>query len=171
VASLRAAAQGWGKGWANKSIASSALLWRNAVRAGDEAGRRYQCVQSVRYEVLRKDTPTCLTEIFAWLGLPADLATCDRIHVEHALSHERGLIRSDRKLEPGFCAEPEGFVRDGSVSGWKKELRPSEVRLIEYLTRDEMQRHGYELVYSQKRHTPPLQQLPAFVYSLLRGDY
>ncbi|HEX6885651.1 MAG TPA: hypothetical protein VF530_19920, partial [Planctomycetota bacterium] len=49
---------------------------------------------------------------------------------------------------------PKGFFRKGEVSGWKAEMRPGEVRLLEHVAGPLMRELGYEPVTAPDAPTP-----------------
>jgi hypothetical protein len=100
-----------------------------------EATSRYH---EVHYEALRREPVKGLAAILRWLELPCDAALCERAVA--ACSLER-LRRADHA--------PAGFFRKGEVSGWKAEMRPGEVRVLEHVAGHLMRELGYEPV------TPP----------------
>jgi hypothetical protein len=97
-----------------------------------EATPRYH---EVRYEALRREPEKGLAAILRWLELPHDAALCERAVAACALE----------KLQKGDHA-PKGFFRKGEVSGWKAEMRPSEVRALEFVAGNLMREVGYEPV-------------------------
>jgi len=102
------------------------------ARAIAAATPRYH---EVRYETLRRDTVRGLAEIFRWLELPADEASCERAVAACSLE----------KLRQADHA-PKGFFRKGEVSGWKAEMSTGEVRALEHVAGALMRELGYETV-------------------------
>jgi hypothetical protein len=106
--------------------------WNRFVQLGRQIGTTCERYLEVRYEDLTARGEQELGRIHAWLGLESDpasrraaLAAC-----------EIDKLRSNTSM-------PKGFFRRGTADGWEGELSRSELRTIEYLTRDEMDKHGY----------------------------
>ena len=87
----------------------------------------------VHYEALRREPVKGLAAILRWLELPADPESCERAVAACSLE----------KLRQGDHA-PKGFFRKGEVSGWKAEMRPGEIRALEFVAGDLMRELGYE---------------------------
>ena len=86
----------------------------------------------MRYEDLTENGERELAKIHAWLGLEADAAA-------RAAAFEACKIDKLR----AHTSMPKGFFRRGTADGWQGELSGSELRTIEYITREEMRKHGY----------------------------
>lgn len=109
-------------------------------RLVDDA-ERYRAVQ---YEHLLENGAEELAKIFEWLDLPADRAFC-----EQALEAS-SMDRMRKKL----TAAPRGFFRSGKADSWKRELSRGQLRTIEYLAGDQMERFGYHCANPNPRRTP-----------------
>ena len=143
VSSLRAAGGAWGKNWASAGAVGCALRWCTSVTEGRRIGKATDRYKEIRYEALLSDGPSCLRQIFSWLGLPADAETCRRA-VETCAIDRLKKGRADHSSPWPLGSEPEGFFRKGERESWRKELPRSWIRTTEYLARDLMRELGYE---------------------------
>ena len=97
----------------------------------------------MRYETLRREPVKGLAAILRWLELPHDEALCARAVEACALDNLRTADHA-----------PEGFFRKGEVSGWKAEMRPGEVRVLEHAAGALMRELGYEPLTPPGSPTP-----------------
>lgn len=143
VSSLSAAASSWGKRWASSSVVDNARLWRADVTCGREIGRLTARYREVRYEDLLSSTGSeVLESLFTWLDLPADrefsegaLKACqiDRLRQGgHGVHAYQSLKRTEVN-----------FFRSGQLDGWKNDLPPGAVAIVEYINRDLLTQCGY----------------------------
>lgn len=118
--------------------------WNRFVQLGRQIGTTTDRYHMVRYEDLSADADGELERIHAWLGLRTDAevrrAAIDSCKIDKLRAHTQ---------------MPEGFFRRGTAGGWEGDLSGSELRTIEYITREEMVRHGYEPQHP-KAHVKPL---------------
>lgn len=117
-------------------LLSSALLWRQMVRAGRETGRtlgadRYT---EVRLEDLIASTESSLRRLCSFLGLDFDEAMLSY----HETATER-VPEGQRRVHPDINKPPTSGLRD-----WKKGLAPADVVAIEGLLRPTLVAFGYE---------------------------
>lgn len=117
---------------------SVAEEWVDDVTRARQIAAATPRYHEVHYEALRREPAKGLAAILRWLELPHDEALCAAAVA--ACSLER-LRKADHA--------PKGFFRKGEVSGWKAEMRPREVRLLEHVAGPLMRELGYEPV------TPP----------------
>jgi hypothetical protein len=132
VCSLRSASQHtWGS-WAPADVVECTEWWASFVENGRQIGRWTKRYRAVHYEMLHKDGPAELNRIFSWLNLPLDLPVCEEI-MQHC---------TIERFQKHPNAQP-GFFRKGSPEGWRDELSPTEVRMIEERTLNLMEALGY----------------------------
>ena len=137
VSSLLAAWSGWGKSWAPRSVVTAARRWQEAIEAGDRLAKSTDRYRVVRYESLLSNGPDELAKILSWLELtqsadfPAraiEVCQIDRLRTASAETFAPWALEK----------EPEAFFRRGEAESWRRELTPSQVRIIEYLLGDLM---------------------------------
>jgi len=114
---------------------SVAEEWCADVSRARRIGAATKRYHEVHYEDLRAEPEPRLSAIFRWLELPADDELVRRAVAACSLEKMRA---SDHA--------PKGFFRKGEVSGWKAEMKPREVRVLEYVAGDLMRACGYEPV-------------------------
>ena len=143
VSSLGAAARSWGRRWASSSVVHNARLWRSDVSRGREISRLTPRYREVRYEdLLSSAGPEVLEGLFSWLDLPADrefsqaaLTACqiDRLRQGgHGVRAYESLKRTQAN-----------FFRRGQADGWKSDLPPGAIAIVEYINRDLLTQCGY----------------------------
>jgi hypothetical protein len=140
VASLLAAGRApWGEAWAPKSLGAAIAVWRTHVEAVLAEGDR---VTAIRYEDLHLDPCAQLSRLHGALGVASD-APRVRAAVEAASREavQAGMAVSDAARPSN--REPEGFVRHGTVDGWRRELSYFARRRVWRETRELMQAAGY----------------------------
>jgi hypothetical protein len=86
-----------------------------------------------------------LLSLFAWLDLPADRDLCELAVERCRLDKLRKGVSGDNSPIPNRTS-PDGFFRRGVVGGWRDELAPWKVRVIEDVCGSLMEDLGYELV-------------------------
>lgn len=106
--------------------------WNVYMAAGERLAGKSERYMEVRYEDLLAEGARRLAAVFDWMGLPADAGLCER--AVDAASIDR--MRSE-------LSAPPGFFRSGRAQGWREELSPWHVRVIEHLAGDRMERFGY----------------------------
>jgi len=144
AASVMAAGRSWGSGWAPQSAVGAARLWlsslEGAYQVADGPGYR-----EVRYEDMRADPVAELHGIAEWLGLSwsaedraAAVAACDLPRLQKNASGANLPVPGEQS--------PSGFFGKGGVGSFKQDLSRSEVRIIEHICREAMDRLGYHCV-------------------------
>lgn len=142
VASLLAAAEGWGSEWAPAGPADAAQTWRRHVTGAREiAGiSRYR---EIRFGDLKRDPAAAACDVYRWLGLEADEELCaraaERCSLER-LREEPGAFDSLRSDIEGYA---EGFFRKGEAGSGERELSRSELRTVEHVAGEAMLDLGY----------------------------
>lgn len=133
----------WGQRWASSSVVQNARLWRANVSRGREIGQLTARYREVRYEdVLGPSGADVLDGLFSWLDLPADgafsqaaLAAC---HIDRLRQGGHGVRAFDALKRPEA-----DFFRKGQSDGWKRDLPPKAVSIIEYIDWDLLMESGY----------------------------
>jgi hypothetical protein len=143
VFSSHRAASSWAKGVFPTQPADGARFWCDHVLASLGIASLTDRYLQVRYEDLQKSGPEELAGILSWLGLEADREFCARA----VAASTKEKVRSVKNF-------PTDFVRSGDA-GWRHELSPRDVRIIEHLAGDLMAQLGYERVEKPYR-VPPL---------------
>lgn len=108
----------------------------------------------VRYEDLRADTQTGLTEMLQFLGIPADRDMIVRAIENNSLramrEKEEKAKKSGATLGKGTLLrkhnldkEDARFVRSGSVGGWRAKLSPEQIAMVTKYASEALMRTGY----------------------------
>jgi hypothetical protein len=116
-----------------RGLAANIGRWRKYMEIVAVVEARTDSFLAVRYERLKADGTSELARIYSWLGLPADLSFC-----------EAAIANSEIEKMKQQMPAPEGFFGRGSTEGWRESLSGAQVRQIEYLVGDWMDRLGYE---------------------------
>jgi hypothetical protein len=138
VASLKAISGSWGVAW---RAVEACERWVTRVKAARAIPSMTQRYREVRYEDLFAGGPRILQEIFAWLGVAASAADCERYFAACRID----ALRADEALSQRLHLEiGQGeFFRRGEVDSWKTELASRVVALVEALTGPLMRQLGY----------------------------
>jgi hypothetical protein len=139
---VAAGRSGWGAAWAPRSVVAAARRWREAIEAGSRLAKATDRYREVRYESLLSDGPEQLGEIFTWLGLPHD-ADFRRKIIEACRIDKLRTPSNDRYAPWAVEQEPPEFFRRGEAESWRKDLKPANVKTVEYLLGDLMRDLGY----------------------------
>jgi hypothetical protein len=145
VASLLAAARDWGRGWAPKNAIEAARMWRAHVLAAQKGNGLTPHYRELQYETLQQRPVDEVRDLFAWLGIPLEQSACQAAVEACELERLRKETDGSTLPLPG-SRSPSGFFRKGAVGGWQEELSATQVRLVEHLCGDLMERFGYERV-------------------------
>lgn len=139
--SLLAAARGWGSHWAPRTTYEAAHRWNRYVDAARGIRARGGDLRlEVRYEDLQADPRSELRRMTGWLGLEHEDDFLERAVEATDISR----LREGGDEGPWDLAdEPDGFFRKGESGSWERELRGSDVRLIEHVCREHMDTYGY----------------------------
>lgn len=148
VASLLAAARGWGAGWAPPTARAAAVMWTGHVRAAaqgrDLFGARF-C--EVRYEALLAAPEAGLRALAGdFLGLPLDAAATARAVAACRAGEGGGAalpVGGQWARQGARPGEPEGFVRRARAGGWREELGRLDMLRVWRAARRDMARAGY----------------------------
>jgi hypothetical protein len=154
VSSLGAASRSWGRTWASRSVLSNARMWCADVNRGRQITTYTPRVREIRYEDLRgPEGVDTLHGLVEWLELPGGrafaaqaLETC-----EISRLREGGAgVRAYESIRPNQAI----FFRSGTTDGWKQDLTPREIEIIEYTARDLMREYGYALHHARSGRRP-----------------
>jgi hypothetical protein len=137
------AARSWAGEWAQREVAQIAESWVRSVSAGLALEASHPHVIRVRYERLRAQTPSVLTEMLGRFGLRAPPEKVRRIVASVSLE----ALKEKRVEAPWpLAGEPPNFFREGSRTAWRQELSIAQIALIEDVAKEEMKILGYEPV-------------------------
>ena len=139
---------------------SAAVLWRDNVTLGREAGARLRLDQyfEVRYEDLLEDPDPTMRRIFEFLGE----------------SIPDGPIKlnppSLKVLNPGSSVSRTEIVQT-NADAWRERMKPVEIQRVESVAADLMEQLGYEPI-GPRRPSPPIRsvfwRIQSFVLHYLR---
>lgn len=131
-------------GWWRGKVAPAIALWERSVGTVDEWRPRLAEDQllDVRYEDLIGDPEGTLARIVRFARLSADEAAIAGM----LRYHERG-----ERLSRRYHAHLSQPLDPARLTGWREELRPGQVTLVEEATRASMARLGYEPVMAGRR--------------------
>ncbi|HUC09247.1 MAG TPA: sulfotransferase [Stellaceae bacterium] len=164
VASLRDANRRWWSLAATQRIATNCSYWATRVKAAREIASATENYIEVRYDDLSHDGVRTLQTVFAWSGVEVSAAQAAEILDQHRIDRLRS------RLAPGaaypFDNRVDGMYRKGEVDGWRSDLTPRQVLLIERLTRELME----ELEYAPADHGRPVWRSATILPALL-GDW
>jgi hypothetical protein len=139
---MQAAQATWGSDWLSPRPIDHCKEWIYCVKQGREIAKQTKNYMEVSYEDFFADGQQTLRSVFAWMGVERTPAECDDILKRHSIEKlQSGAV-------PGtpwnLAAEPQGFIRSGVAQGWRNELSPHQVYLVEAMTKDVMPMFGYQ---------------------------
>jgi hypothetical protein len=111
------------------------------MSAGVEIAANTRNYRTVRYEDLHEHGGESLQTIFAWLGVDVSAGECGRIFDDYRMQTLRS--KPPPTASWNIAAEPAEFFRRGATNSWHQDLTRNEIYLVETLTREMMERHGY----------------------------
>lgn len=141
VSMMRAA-----KAWENElpgRVIHVANRWNEYMRRADKLKESTDRYVEVRYEDLKTNGAAELERVARALDLEVDSETCQQAVKACALDRMRQ--RTDL---------PKGFFGQGQSGGWRDQLSGSDVRVLEYIARADMLRHGYALEHKRSSVKP-----------------
>ena len=112
---------------------AGARFWEDDVSRGMKIPEVSPNYMEVRYEAMLANGPEELARIYDWLEIPMDRASCEK-------AVEAANIKNLRKID----GAPESFFRKGEADAWRDDLTEEEVRILEYMLGDWLDRLGYE---------------------------
>jgi Sulfotransferase family len=136
VASLQAAQATWGRHWLSPRLIDYCSQWRYCIEQGREIGKHTKNYTEVRYEDFINDGAQTLRSVFAWLGVERAPAECKEIIDRFSIDKLRSGAVTGTPWD--LAAEPPGFYRRGNADGWVGELSPSQISLVEAMTKEVM---------------------------------
>ncbi|MGH7045561.1 MAG: sulfotransferase family protein [Stellaceae bacterium] len=141
VASLRAAADGWGAQWTSREALINCETWIKYIRASRTLRAATDNFLQIGYRDLWENGPQTLKSIFAWLGAETGIEECGAMLNECRIDNLRANRLPDAPWD--LSAEPAEFYRTGGTETWRGELTAREVYLVEHLTRELMHELGF----------------------------
>jgi len=151
VSSLVRAGRGWGQRWAPRGPATAARVWREHIEAGLAIPGFSDRYHEIRYEALHAEGPKILEGLLTAFGLESDETWCERAF--DACSIDRLKAGTGSAIIPWAGREPEGFYGKGELEGWREELSSGQLRTVEYVASELMDRLGYASVTRHARPT------------------
>lgn len=144
TASLLAASQGWGSGWAPRGAREASIMWYRYTRAALAAGRQMGPGQYllVRYEDLQRDGPAEAGRLFKFIGLDKSHQSLRELIDQQAFSRQKACA-SPIPVVQGNALEPDGFFRKGTVNSWREDLTFRQKLVVWRYTRKLMRQLGY----------------------------
>ena len=142
LCSMRRAARGWDNEFPGRPIhiAKRWMEYRDRAKSLEENAQHYY---EIRYEDLKAEGAPALLKIARWIGIDVDEAACAA--AVEACEFER--MR-------GQAPMPKAFFRRGGAGGWKDELSRGELRVVEHIVGDEMERLGYARHHPRSENPP-----------------
>jgi hypothetical protein len=144
VASLLAAGQGWGAGWAPKSARDASVLWYRYMKQALATGKAMPADRylMVWYEDLMRNGLQETRRLFKFVGIEKS----DQSLAEIISRHEFSLQKNDSSPIPvvrGSANEPKEFFRKGKVDSWREDLSFIQKLTVWRYTRKLMREMGY----------------------------
>ncbi len=107
--------------------------WSQDVSRARDIANATERYMEIRYEDLRARPNDGLAKIHRWLELPSDPASVEEAVAACSIDKMRGSAHA-----------PKGFFRKGEVEGWRREMKTSDLRLLEFVAGELMRDCGYE---------------------------
>jgi LPS sulfotransferase NodH len=150
TASLLAAHRdGWGRSWSTGNARVAAGIWKRFVEAAESSAAAFPSQQYLRlhFEHLREDPVKTLERVMSFAEIDAPTKGIEQSvrTVAEATSErpdENGYVLAG-ELRDRTVQEPTGFVRSGSIGGWRSELGWRQARTVWSETGMLMRRLGY----------------------------
>lgn len=147
VTSLLAARRdGWGSHWAPRSARDAAILWYSLVAKARGCSHRLKknSYIEVHYEDLKQDAVSEVERLLGFLGLDAPPKLVAEIVAEQDFERQK-LLGGTPLAGRGTAtrSEPQGFIRQGEVDGWRRELSVVQQAIVWRFTRRLMRDVGY----------------------------
>ena len=142
--SIRRAADSWAApGSFPRNPIQIARRWRRLLEGARALRESDADLFELSYETALEAPERELARLHEWIGLESDADMVQRCVDASSIDS----LRKNAKA-------PSGFFRRGSASGWREELKTSEIRAIEHEAGDEMRAWGYELCFPDQRKAP-----------------
>ena len=150
ASSLVGAADGWGRGWAPRTLKDAARAWVENVRGAQRYRKLGFVYHEVRYEALAGADPHVLRGVYAFCGFDVDVEECARLYKQYGIDAMRGGAEDPIVLGGEFApfsaerTEPEGFFGPGSIGGWRDSWSTDELLLFRAIAGPLLEQLGYE---------------------------
>jgi hypothetical protein len=125
------------------TLARNMTTWVDYMGLAVDIQKQTNQYTEVRYEALEENGSAELERLFNWLGLRADKEFCEQAIANSALD----------KMKKEITA-PEGFFGIGNSNSWRTTLSNSEIKQIEYLAGDWMDKLGYSRQFPRINRRP-----------------
>lgn len=140
-----------GQRYGPSSIEAAAVEWRDAVAAGETAGRAHPRYRTIRYEELLADPRRRVTELYEWLGLPATPKIVDA-----------ALIEAEVRFNVDARAPTIGAGK------WREEFTPEDLAVFLRVAGPTLEALGYDTAMSVHVRTVAPPPAPGPDRSILR---
>lgn len=146
TASLIAANRSWGIGWAPSSVKQAAIMWfRHVSKAKrSETAKDNSKYIEVYYEDLVSSTSIQLQRIFDFIGLDYNDELIEFMINENTFENNSKNKNLFISKDNNIIKEPDGFYRQGTIDGWKKDLGFFQKLIVWRYTRKLMKALGYD---------------------------
>jgi len=148
VASLRVASKTWASQWAPSRIRPNCERWIADVTNGRQIRSATQNYQEVPFEELISDGPAAVMRILGRLGVPSSLDDCQRYVDECNIRNLQAGKLNNAPFDVANMGK-ESF-RIGTTDGWRSELSPWEVAVVERLAGPLMSELGFKPMNGSK---------------------
>lgn len=150
--SLLHASQSWAARWAPSNAVDATRRWIHHVSASREIVSFCPNYREVRYEELLSRGPETLQDIFEWLGLSGNRAFCEEV-IEACRIENIRQGRDTYQSVSSNSMKP-GRARTGKADSWESELSKRQIRIIESLAGDLMDKTNYQRVFPDTATKP-----------------
>ena len=150
ASSLIGAADGWGRGWAPRTLKDAARAWVENVRGAQQYRKLGFVYHEVRYEALAEADPHVLRGVYAFCGFDVDVDECARLYKQYGLDAMRGGAEDPIVLGGEFApysaerTEPAGFFGPGTIGGWRDSWSSDDLLLFRAIAGPLLEQLGYE---------------------------
>lgn len=124
--------------WGGNDIVAHALRWRDSIEHLQRWSQDPRVCQ-VRYEALATSPESSIREVCGFLREQFETAM-----LSPAVQPSSDLYSS--KWAASHFSAAASSVNTNSLESWKNDLSSSEIALVEYLTKEQMEELGYEIV-------------------------
>jgi hypothetical protein len=150
AASLMAAGEGWGSGWAPRDLKRAARSWVQHVQGAQHYRELGFVYRELRYEDLVAGDVATLREAYTLCGLDVDDDECARRLEQFgrdAMAEGAGdpiLIGGEFAAAATDRREPTGFFGTGDAAGWRESWDAKDRLLFRAVAGPTLERLGYE---------------------------
>ena len=167
VASLMAAASGWGKRWAPADVTEATEMWIASVTAGRQIKSATDRYYELKYRDLIEDEPQHLKCIFEWMGVDASLEECGGYYSDCTIDKLKAGAVKDPVWE--IQRLPPSFFRAGRRDQWREDLSGWQVAVIERAAKPLMEEFGFECARPRGGAVSAIASLRALETAVRRG--